>query len=738
MEPGNNPQKNSGNGSKRRGTLASRNKVTGKKMLLLQKVVEDGVLLGCCVAAAGSISGGCIEQVVVGSGVTAPARNFPFESGRSAGTGGNHVGHHRRVQPLLLTAGRNVVVVVGAATESATVCSRPDSTCPASGAGSRRPDSCCTISVRQTPKERPRRWPGRCVADTSAAWPPVPVVVMTRVVVGSVFMADDFVVEVAALLRLPAAGQAVGFVENVVRRRRRRRLQILGQRSEAADVVVDLVDLVVLGRKLLLIRIQAFLPFRQLRRQRVMQAAAAAAAHRVIQQAGILVFVAAASAVTGDGLDEVGRAAPERGQEERDGHPPVLAVEAQVLAEMGVVDLDAIRQESVLVEAALRHPGELFGGLEALPVDGQLELERNGRRDDDDARAVWRRLALVDAQRHGHDHLLAETGQQSHLVAELLADFQAGRRAARHHPHGQRQPLVEQGPDPVDATDALLVVLLGHDAELCPHVQRQVDVVAPRVQAVQEALAGRDGGRRRRRQTTAAARHFAHQHEQLAGRQSPRALGDVDVLAVRRRLVRVGLCRLLVKDFEVLTDEAGVGELAGQLGHRLDAPDGPPVLVENFKVAVEGFGYGQFGSDVDRLVVVFEFEALDGQPETGAGRGHQGRRRQRRIGQGGSAQAQVGALDDADQLRQFARLDDVVQTGEWFVYRKRRRKERERDRERGKGEEKGKEQQQQQTAEMKKKKKVLIITTTTTTGYACVERETLSFNSQVRIDPDLV
>jgi hypothetical protein len=128
-----NPETNrkSGNGSKRRGTLASRNKVTGKKMLLLQKVVvllllllllqvvEDGVLLGCCVAAAGSISGGCIEQVVVGSGVTAPARNFPFESGRSAGTGGNHVGHHRRVQvdlqrrfDVVAAAVRAVVVVV--------------------------------------------------------------------------------------------------------------------------------------------------------------------------------------------------------------------------------------------------------------------------------------------------------------------------------------------------------------------------------------------------------------------------------------------------------------------------------------------------------------------------------------------------------------------------------------------------------------------------------------------------
>ena len=71
-----------------------------------------------------------------------------------------------------------------------------------------------------------------------------------------------------------------------------------------------------------------------------------------------------------DGVDQIGSAASQWSEQQRHRYLPVLAIESKILAEMGIVDLDAVRHETILVEAALRESLELFRRLETLTVGG--------------------------------------------------------------------------------------------------------------------------------------------------------------------------------------------------------------------------------------------------------------------------------------------------------------------------------------------------------------------------------
>ncbi len=122
---------------------------------------------------------------------------------------------------------------------------------------------------------------------------------------------------------------------------------VLGKRCEAADVVVDLVDFVVFGRNR--------------RRGRVLRVGFD---QRLFNGKGFGIGVDV-------GVEQVGRAAS---QQRHHRYAPLLAVEAQVLAEVGVVDLDKVGQLVVLGETTIVQSQKLLGLLDAVAVGGQLQF----------------------------------------------------------------------------------------------------------------------------------------------------------------------------------------------------------------------------------------------------------------------------------------------------------------------------------------------------------------------------
>ena len=44
------------------------------------------------------------------------------------------------------------------------------------------------------------------------------------------------------------------------------------------------------------------------------------------------------------------------------------------------------------MKTALRHPDKLFGRFQTIPVDGKLQFQRDGRRDEDDTVVIARIL----------------------------------------------------------------------------------------------------------------------------------------------------------------------------------------------------------------------------------------------------------------------------------------------------------------------------------------------------------
>ena len=182
--------------------------------------------------------------------------------------------------------------------------------------------------------------------------------------------ADDFVVNVATVF---GCRFVVCWSGSVVLRFG---FKILWQRCKASDVVVDLIDLVVFGQDLVTFHYFLLLWTTVTRRQFLLFGQLLKHLHRLTARQLVIIIVAVDVVAvlrrrrSRDGVNQIGSAASQWCEQERDRYLPVLTVESQVLAEMGVIDLDAVRHEAVLVEAALRESLELLGRLETLTVGG--------------------------------------------------------------------------------------------------------------------------------------------------------------------------------------------------------------------------------------------------------------------------------------------------------------------------------------------------------------------------------